>query len=148
MEEGAFTAREDKEKELESKEKDAIEQRYVLTDLPFSTHSSSPLFFGQALNTDGLFGTGGRSLGVESLEDSIKGDKEMLTPLQAVVVYEDAWEENPRQSLRVPKNGDGRDVFRRNEVPQAVNHVMEGMQEGQGTEGLLASFSAIFGLLD
>ena len=144
-EEGAFTAREDKEKELERKEKDTIEQRYVLTDLPSSAHYSSPLFFGQALNADGLFGTGGRSLGVESLEDSIKGDKKMLTPLQAIVVYEDVWEENPRESLGVPENWDGRDVFQRNEVPQAVNHVMEGMWEGQGTEGLLASFSKFLG---
>ena len=61
----------------------------MLTDLPSFAHSSSPLFFGQALNKDGLFGMGGRSLGVESLEDSIEGDKEMLTPLQAAVVYED-----------------------------------------------------------
>ena len=43
------------------------------------------------------------------------------------------------------EEGDGRNVFRRNEVPQEVNLETEGMREGQGTKSILARFSEFLG---
>ena len=45
----------------------------------------------------------------------------------------------------MPEQEDGRNVFRRNEVPQAVNPETEEMWEGQGPEGILARFNKFLG---
>ena len=69
-----------------NKEINTLEQRYVSTNLSSSASSSSSLIFIQALHTDGLFGTMGRLIGVDTMEGPNEGDREMHTPLQTDVV--------------------------------------------------------------